>query len=147
MATETVSALNDLIESLKDGEKGFRTASEQVKDPGLKSAFEQLSEQRARFARELQIEVTAFGGEPEITGSTAAAAHRGWINIKGALGGGEKSILNEAERGEDSAVHSYEQAMNAELPANVATVVRTQFAEVKRAHDRVRDLRDTWTKR
>ena len=146
MATETVSALNDLIETLKDGEKGFKTASEQVKDPSLKSTFEQLSAQCAEFARELQSEVAAFGGEPEITGSTAAAAHRGWINIKSALGGGEKSILNEAERGEDSAVHSYEKAMNAELPANVATVVRTQFAEVKRAHDRVRDLRDSWTK-
>jgi uncharacterized protein (TIGR02284 family) len=146
MATETVSALNDLIQTLKDGEKGFHTASEQVKDATLKSTFEQLSEQRARFARELQTEVTAFGGEPEITGSTAATAHRGWINIKSALGGGEKSILNEAERGADSAVQSYQKAMNAELPANVATVVRTQFAEVMRAHDRVRDLRDSWTK-
>ncbi len=146
MATETVSALNDLIESLKDGEKGFQTASAEVKDPSLKSTFEQLSQQRARFARELQTEVAAFGDEPEVTGSAAAVAHRGWMNIKSALGGGEKSILNEAERGEDSAVKSYEKAMSAQLPANVATVVRTQFAEVKRAHDRVRDLRDSWTK-
>ncbi len=146
MATETVSALNELIETLKDGEKGFQTASAEVKDARLKSTFDELSAQRARFARELQSEVAAFGGEPEVSGSAAAAAHRGWINIKSALGGGEKSILNEAERGEDSAVKSYEKAMSAQLPANVATVVRTQFAEVKRAHDRVKQMRDTWTK-
>lgn len=146
MATETVSALNDLIETLKDGEKGFQTASAEVKDASLKSTFEQLSQQRARFARELQSEVAAFGEAPETTGSTIAAAHRGWINIKSALGGGEKSILNEAERGEDSAVKSYEKAMESQLPASAATMVRTQFAEIKRAHDRVRDLRDSWTK-
>ena len=146
MAMETTSVLNELVETLKDGEQGFHTASENVKDPNLKSTFEELAQQRARFARELQSEVASFGEEPETSGSAAAAAHRGWMNIKSALGGGEKSILAEAERGEDSAVKTYEKALNAPFPSSVASVVRRQFAEVKSAHDRVRNLRDTWPK-
>jgi uncharacterized protein (TIGR02284 family) len=146
MANAPVSTLNTLIESLKDGEQGFHIAGEAVKDASLRATFGQFSQQRARFARELQSEVSALGGEAQTTGSVAAAAHRGWINIKSALGGGEKSILNEAERGEDSAVHTYEKALNSDLPPSAATLVLRQAAEVKRAHERVRQLRDTWPK-
>ena len=64
--------------------------------------------------------------------------------MKSVLGGGEKSILNEAERGEDVAVSSFEKALKSHLPADVAGVVRRQFEDVKKAHDRVRDLRDSW---
>ncbi len=144
MADETISTLNGLIETLKDGSDGFRAAAEDVKDVSVKSTFTEFADDRARMATELQTEVVRLGGEPEKTGSTAAAMHRGWINIKKALGGGEKSILSEAERGEDNAVSTFEKALEKPLPADVAGVVRRQYGEVKRAHDRVRDLRDSW---
>jgi uncharacterized protein (TIGR02284 family) len=83
MDTEkTTSTLNGLIETLKDGEQGFRTAAEAVKDPNLKSLFQQYSRQRGEMTRELQSEVRRLGGDPEKSGSMAGAAHRGWINIK-----------------------------------------------------------------
>lgn len=142
---ETVSTLNNLIETLKDGNEGFRTAAGDVKDTRVKSTFEQLAQQRATLAAELQTEVRKLGGDPEKSGSTAAAAHRGWMNLKSALGGGEKSILNEAERGEDVAVKSFEKALNSnKLPPDIAGVVRRQFDQVKRGHDEVRNLRDSW---
>ena len=144
MANETVSTLNDLIETLKDGKKGFESAAADVKDANVKSVFTEFAQQRARFAGELQAEVKRLGGEAETSGSAAAAAHRGWINLKNALGAGEKSILNEAERGEDVAVSSYEKALKADLSPDVAGVVRRQFGEVKQAHDRVKALRDSW---
>lgn len=42
MATEEKevrSVLNDLIETCKDGEQGFRTAAEKVEEPALQSLF------------------------------------------------------------------------------------------------------------
>jgi uncharacterized protein (TIGR02284 family) len=144
MANEAVSTLNELIETLKDGQNGFQTAAEDVKDLRVKSTFQDFAKQRSQLARELQSEVKRLGGDPEKSGSTAAAMHRGWINLKSALGGGEKSILDEAERGEDVAVKTFEKALNAKLPPDVAGVVRRQFDEVKRAHDQVRSLRDSW---
>jgi uncharacterized protein (TIGR02284 family) len=144
MANDTVSTLNDLIETLKDGKAGFETAAADVKDANVKSVFTELAQQRARFAGELQAEVKRLGGEPETAGSTAGAAHRGWMNLKNALGGGEKSILNEAERGEDVAVSSYEKALKADLSPDVAGVVRRQFDDVRQAHDRVKAMRDSW---
>ena len=144
MADETLSTLNELIETLKDGKDGFETAAGDVKDARVKSVFQDFAKQRSRLAVELQGEVRRLGGDPEKSGSAAAAVHRGWINLKSAVGGGEKSILSEAERGEDVAVKTFEKALNAKLPPDVAGVVRRQYGEVKEAHDKVRNLRDSW---
>lgn len=138
---DVISTLNGLIETCKDGQNGFRTAAEGVKNRELTTLFNTYSQQRARFAADLQNKVRKLGGDPENTGSTAAAMHRGWINIKSAVTGeDEGAVIAECERGEDSAVKSYEDALNQDLPADVAATVRDQFTQVKEAHDRIRSL-------
>src|SRR4029079_1764850 len=80
---ETISTINDLIETLKDGQEGFRQAAEAVTDPRLKSVFNEYSLQRARYAGELQNEAVALGeSKPEDSSSAAGAMHRAWINLK-----------------------------------------------------------------
>lgn len=136
-----ISTLNNLIETCKDGENGFRTASDGVKNSELKTLFLTYSQQRAQFAAELQNEVRTLGGDPEDTGSVAATLHRGWINIKSTVTGeDEGAIISECERGEDSAVRNYQEALNADLPANIHSVVQRQYTQVKEAHDRIRTL-------
>src|SRR5689334_11419152 len=100
------TVLNNLLETLKDGQEGFKQAAEGISDPKLKSLFRDYSEQRSRFASALQVEARKFGEEkPETNSSAAGALHRGWINLKSAItGGDEHAILAECERGEDSAV-------------------------------------------
>ncbi|MBA3784286.1 MAG: PA2169 family four-helix-bundle protein [Acidobacteria bacterium] len=144
MANEdTISTLNNLIETCKDGQEGFKQAAEGVERSDLKSLFYDLGQQRAKFAGELQTLVRELGGDPEKTSSTAGALHRGWINIKSFVTGkDEAGVLNEAERGEDIAKKAYKDALAENLPANVMTVVQAQSNEVMTAHDRVRDLRD-----
>src|SRR5436305_12242758 len=118
---EAISTINSLIETLKDGEKGFKEASEAVRDPQLKSLFQQYSQQRHRFATELQTQAQSLGeSEPEKASSTAGAMHRAWINLKSAVtSGDDKAILSECERGEDSAVHEFEDAMQDGLTGQV----------------------------
>ena len=78
---------------------------------------------------------------PENTGSVAATLHRGWINIKSTVTGeDEGAVISECERGEDSAVRNYKDALNENLPANVQSVVERQYTSVKEAHDRIRAL-------
>jgi uncharacterized protein (TIGR02284 family) len=138
---ESLSRLNDLIETCKDGEEGYRWAADKVEDAELKSLFSRYAEQRAHFASELQGEVRKLGGDPEDSGSAGGALMRGWINIKSALTGGDrKAILAECERGEDVAVESYQKAMEEGLPAEAQSLVREQYSQVKEAHDRIRDL-------
>jgi uncharacterized protein (TIGR02284 family) len=136
-----IGTLNGLIEMLKDGEEGFRTAADAIKDPQLKELFQRYSDQRRRFAEELRREVGKLGGEAERSGTLAGAAHRGWINIKAAATGGQDDpIIAECERGEDAAKKAYEEALEARLSGDLHTLISRQYAEVKAAHDRIREL-------
>ncbi|MCA1592784.1 MAG: PA2169 family four-helix-bundle protein [Acidobacteria bacterium] len=138
---EVISTLNNLIETCKDGQNGFQTAADGTGNGELKTLFHTYSQQRAKFAGELQDEVRHLGGDPEQTGSVAAALHRGWIDIKSAVTGkDDAAIINECERGEDSAVSNYKEALDTDLPANVRTVIERHFGQVKEAHDRIRNL-------
>jgi uncharacterized protein (TIGR02284 family) len=141
---KAISVLNNLIETCKDGEKGFRTAAEGLKDAQTKSLFNEYSRQRAQMARELQDEVRRIGGDPEKAGSTAGALHRGWMDIKSAVTGkDDHAIVAEAERGEDVAKGVYDDAVNdANLPPSARTLVQQQAIKVREAHDRVRAIRD-----
>ena len=142
---EIISTINGLIETLKDGQQGFREASEAVKDSQLKMLFNEYSMQRSRFAGELQSEAIGLGEHtPEDSSSTAGALHRAWINLKGALTShDDHAILAECERGEDSAVNEYKKAIEGdEISAPIRETITRQYAEVQRAHDRIKQLRD-----
>ena len=141
---EIISTINSLIETLKDGEEGFKQAAEAVKDSNLKSLFYEFSQQRARFATELQSQAMNLGEtEPEESSSATGAMHRAWINLKSAVtSGDDHAILAECERGEDSAVKEYEEALKVDLPAPLDDIVSREYAEVKSAHDRIKGLRD-----
>ena len=140
---KAISVLNNLIETVKDGEQGFRTAAEGLKDQPTKALFNQYAQQRAQMARELQDEVRRLGGDPEKAGSTAGALHRGWIDIKSVVTGkDDHAIVAEAERGEDVAKNAYDEALKDPLPDSARTVVQQQAAKVHEAHDRVRNIRD-----
>jgi len=77
--TENISTLNSLIETLKDGQEGFRQAAEAVKDSALKSLFNEYSMQRSQFAGELQNEAIRLGEpQPEDSSSFSGSLHRAW---------------------------------------------------------------------
>jgi uncharacterized protein (TIGR02284 family) len=142
---EVISTINGLIETLKDGQKGFKEAAEAVKDPQLKSLFDQYSQQRSRFATELQNQAKSLSeAEPKKTSSTAGAMHRARINLKSAAtSGDDHAILAECERGEDSAVNEYKEALENGLTSPLRDIVSRQYREVIAAHDRIKNLRDT----
>jgi uncharacterized protein (TIGR02284 family) len=133
-----------LIETLKDGQEGFKQAAEAVKDPQLKSLFDEYSRQRAQFAVELRSKAQSPDErESKMSGSAAGALHRGWINLKSALtSGDDHAILAECERGEDSAVEEFQKALDNGLSAPVQQIVSRQYAQIKEAHDRIKHLRD-----
>jgi uncharacterized protein (TIGR02284 family) len=142
---EAISTITNLIETLKDGAKGFKEAADAVQDAQLKSLFQQYSQQRHRFASELRAQAQSLGeSKPEKSSSASCAMHRAWINLKSAVtSGDDKAILSECERGEDSAVHEYEDAIQDGLTGAAREIVARQFTEIKSAHDPVKNLRDT----
>jgi uncharacterized protein (TIGR02284 family) len=146
MAKDITAVLNDLVETSKDGEKGFRKAAEDTKDTELKSIFLRRGEDCAKGAADLQQIVARLGGAPETGGSVAGALHRGWVDVRAAVTTrDEVAILEECERGEDVAKATYRKALEEEsLPSDVRSVVQRQYDGVIRNHDEIRALRDRY---
>ena len=140
---KAISVLNNLIETCKDGEKGFKAAADGLKSAAAKNKFLGYSRERAQMASELQAEVRRLGGDPDKSGSLSGTLHRGWLELKAAVtAGNDHAVFAEAERGEDVAKSVYEDALKEQLPASALAVVQQQSAKVRRAHDDVRALRD-----
>jgi uncharacterized protein (TIGR02284 family) len=145
MKDKTESILNDLIETSKDGEKGFNKAAADAKTAELKTMFLEAARRCREGAQELQAMVRALGGDPENASSMAGAIHRGWVSIREAVTRrDDEAILEECERGEDYAKAQYRRALEHELPSTVREVVDRQYRGVIANHDRVRALRDQY---
>ena len=138
---DVIETLNDLIETCKDGEEGFRTCAEDIKRTDLKPMFERAAMRCNEAARELQAQVQRLGGSPERKGSLSGSAHRRWVDIKSAITGkDDKAVLAECERGEDVAKMSYQKALKKDLPADIRVIVERQYQGVLQHHDEVRML-------
>jgi len=145
MADNVASILNDLIETSKDGERGFNTAADDTKNPELKTTLRRRAQDCARSAADLQSLVARLGGKPEKGGSVAGAVHRGWVNVKAAVSTRDDlAILEECERGEDVAKARYSKALEATLPQDIRSVVERQYDGVMKNHAQIRNLRDEY---
>jgi uncharacterized protein (TIGR02284 family) len=138
-----ISVVENLIETCKDGQKGYQDAAQHAKRPDLKGYFNEQSAERGRFAQELQIELSKLGKpDKKVSGSVGGAMRRAWLDTKANLGGGDKSILESVEAGEDTAKDSYNKAMTGTLPPSLTEIVRRQATSVQQAHDKAKMLRD-----
>jgi uncharacterized protein (TIGR02284 family) len=138
-----ISVVENLIETCRDGQKGYQDAAQHAKRADLKGYFNEQSAERGRFAQELQVELSKLGKpDKKVSGSAGGAMRRAWLDTKANLGGGDKAILESLESGEDSARDTYKKALSGTLPPSLTEIVRKQAAAVQQAHDKVRMLRD-----
>jgi uncharacterized protein (TIGR02284 family) len=146
--SKSIDRLQDLLSINIDSQKGFLEAAEHTKDAQLKQLFMEFSQKRAHNAAELRQTISAAGMEPTTSGSVSATLHRWWIDAKQALTGeNPETVLSEAERGEDSIKHTYEDALKELDSTAVRDVVERQFRNVQEGHDRVKALRETYKHR
>jgi uncharacterized protein (TIGR02284 family) len=145
LPAKSINWLQDLIQINIDSRDGFEEGANELKgkNSSLEHLFHNMAAERAAQASELQEMVASNATKPEKSGSVRAAAHRAWMDIRSALGGGEYAILSEAERGEDHIKETYEAALQELGSCSCTATLRRQYAAVRASHDAVRDLRDS----
>jgi uncharacterized protein (TIGR02284 family) len=135
------AVLNHLIETCKDAERGFRHVAEHAADPMLKSLFLDIASQRARFAADLLPHAQRLGGASAHDGTAIGTLHRTWIDLRSAISRGDPvAAIQEAERGEHFSRDVYRDALESMLPPTARELVETQYAELHRTAERLREL-------
>ena len=140
-ATQTL--LNELVQTLKDGEVGYATALTDVEDQDLKQVFKKYAAQRDGYLTELEDQMHQLNLKAEEDTSLTSTVHRAFINIKAAITSKDReSILNECERGEEYAVKAYQTALQAEqLPGQLKPIIEKQYQGVREALDSIKSLK------
>ncbi|HEY6376357.1 MAG TPA: PA2169 family four-helix-bundle protein [Edaphobacter sp.] len=140
---EMERALNSLISTLLDSQKGFADIGDHLKDETLKRYFLAESLKRASFRGDLEEILHQIGvHDIKESGTTVGTLHRVWGDMKAKLGGGDHTLLETAEQGEDEAKKAYKDALDQDLPLPVRQLLAEQQAHVLTAHDYVRSHRD-----
>ena len=142
-SSEVQSVLKAIVNILEDSQKGFADIGEHLQDETLKRYFLAESLKRANFRGELENELHRHGvADVHETGTTAGAIHRTWGDLKAKLGGGDKTLLETAESGEDTAKKAYAEALKQDLPVPIRQLLTEQQSHVLASHDFVKAQRD-----
>ena len=144
---DLINSLNHLTHICRDGQEGYLQAAEHVKSAWLQALFQNFSIQREQFAVELTNLVANLGAEPASGTTVAGVLHRTWIDLRTAVtgdGGDDFIILDECEQGEDAAKEAYEHELNKGLPEPIRRVVQSQYEDILRTHNQVREAREAF---
>lgn len=138
-----ISVLNTLITTTIDSADGFERSAENADAAQFAAMFREFGSERRQVVSQLQAEVRRLGGTPNDDGSLKADAHRRWLDMKNAITGtGDKSVIEEVERGEDYIKEKYEQALkDAKLSPQTRAIIEQGYQSVRRGHDRASQLK------
>jgi uncharacterized protein (TIGR02284 family) len=137
------TTLLDVVNMLENSQKGFADIGDHLKDETLKKYFLAESLKRANFRAELEAELHRAGmHDVKESGTVAGALHRTWGDLKAKMGGGDHTLLETAEQGEDEAKKAYKDALDKELPLPIRQLLTDQQSHVISVHDFVKSQRD-----
>lgn len=144
-----IRALNELIDTSRDAERGFRACAEHANSASLRQLFRDRAGECADAVRELQSLVRQLGSRAEASASAAGALQRGWTGPMAALSAeDDAAALAECERGENHAVAAYRRALDeAPFPGFVRRVIARQFEGAVANRDQLRNLREQFRNR
>lgn len=139
-----IRVVRSVIQVLLDGQKGLAAIASELKDESAKHYLLEETQMRASYAAELENELHRLGVQDvNESGTAAGTVHRVWGDLKAKLGGGDHTLLETAEQGEDEAKAKYADALKETLPGNIADLLRQQQVHILESHNFIRDLRDS----
>lgn len=113
---QLINKLNGLLSRTYDAILGYKNAADNVKNAELKAFFLEQAEQRRKFAADITIEITNYGGEPINEGTFEGTVHRAWMDISAALASNkEEDVIEECVRGEWSATEEYDDLLEKDV--------------------------------
>jgi uncharacterized protein (TIGR02284 family) len=139
---DTNELVKTVIQVLNDGARGFKDIGEHLQSPELKTFFLQEGHIREQFAREVQA---TAGVSEDVGGTASGTVHRVWGDLKAKLGGGDHTLLETAEQGEDAAKKAYQEALaDSSIDSGVLAVLQRQQPHIQASHDKVKAYRDSY---
>lgn len=142
---EETDQLNELLNHCRDAALGYQTASGRIKDADLQKVLAGYSDRRRDFAYKLEQQIRILGADPAPHANPVAGAHRIWINLKGAISGGQAAaVVEECLRGEKEMIKYYERILNETTFSNdTRLLLAHQLQHIKKDKEELEELVDS----
>lgn len=140
---DTITLLNRLIVTAKNGEGALRAAASEAHHDELKRSLAEYSQFFHDAAREMQEAVHKLGGHPRGINTFGNTVHRWVLHMKALVEGrNEAMILDTVERDEREADERFDDALSRwETSPEVHTMLQRQRDEARRRHEEMRSMR------
>lgn len=137
--TRDESGAADLIETLVNGVRGYRTAADAVENAALATKLRELGERRRSVTEDVIRTATDAGLaiDVDIDGTAPGGLHRAWIQVEGAVAG-DGAVVKSAINGEEHALEECEEALGAGMAEPVAAAVRAAAEDIRTALETLR---------
>lgn len=137
------SALKTLSAYLHDSHRGYDQGRHLTHDRFLRIEFTELAEKREKMAQDVDALLRQHDEVPSKEGSTLGAAHRAFLDLKGALfGQGRQRVLREVVRGESALEDAYDAVLSGDLPPETRQLLQRQHRQVRATRDRYAAMLD-----
>jgi uncharacterized protein (TIGR02284 family) len=137
--TDAVEMLSDLIHTCRATENGFRRGAEAITQTDLRRLLDTYAKQSARFWSQLEVELVRLGGVLDRRDALDGAI-AGKTLVRFPVTNPSK-VIEDCARMEDELLRGYQNALQAELPPPLQTIIERQLTAILAASGRLRDLR------
>lgn len=140
---DTITLLNRLIITAKNGAEALRAAASEAHHAELKQSLMEYSNFFCKAAGEMQDVVRQLGGHPKEVGTFGNTLHRTLLHLQALLEGrNERTILDHIERDEREADERFDEALTHWTTSpEVHAMLERQRAEARQHHEEIRAMR------
>ncbi|MEO8038570.1 MAG: PA2169 family four-helix-bundle protein [Betaproteobacteria bacterium] len=140
---QTMTTLNELIATSREGEYGFMNCADYIGSPHVREILMQRALDCHLAAEELQDHMARLGGHSAANDSAMGSIRRGWLGQGGGLPDySDEAMLEACERSENDAIARYQRALQQDLPGATLDLINAQYRGVRRNHDEIKRLRE-----
>jgi uncharacterized protein (TIGR02284 family) len=148
-STSTIlQVLSDLLKINRDRVEGYKKASHDTHDPGLKALFRNMSDQGQKNVTDILQEIINHNGSTESAEiTTAGKLYKTWTNFKTKfLVNSIKNVLTSCESREKAALQIYRKAKNKSLTVQLTDLIKRHELLLQSSHEVIRVYRQAYTK-
>lgn len=129
---QTISILNDVLETLVDSTDGYEKAAEVADRPTFKEFFQRRASSRRAMAADVRNHIVELGGTPDDDGSILANMHRTFLTIRAAVQDNDDAAIEAVDNGEAHLRDQFEDALDVDdLDLSARTLLKKYQGELR----------------
>ena len=145
MEPETISALQELVQSLNDSVEYHKEAADKIKDDFVQKTFLAIAGERKEMCDSIGGFLTLADKETEESGTYLGSLRKIWTAFRAGLNSGDPTVvLIEAERAEDVIVNKFKEVLPKVAGNPINDLLLKYFETVKSGHDQVLAMRNAF---